>query len=93
LARKKGMTSIWDSNGKLIPCTVLKVTECQVIKSRFHSGCNSFMLEIGSVTNRKEHTVNRALLFHYRKHQIRPKKKLVEFKVSQDALIPSGKLH
>jgi large subunit ribosomal protein L3 len=91
LAQKKGMTSLWDHFGKIIPVTVLKVSECQVIKTRFHSGCNSHMIQIGSVTNRKKHTVNRSLLFHYRKHQVQPKRKLVEFKISQDACIPSGK--
>lgn len=35
MARKKGMTALWDEWGQLTPVTVLQVKECQVITSRY----------------------------------------------------------
>ena len=86
---KKGMTSMWDSFGKLIPLTVLQVVDCQVISSRYHSGCGSYMLQVGAV-NTKPSSLNKPQLLQFQKHMIQPKKKLTEFRVSSDCLIPSG---
>jgi hypothetical protein len=48
------------------------------------------MLQVGAVTHRKQHRVKKPLMMMYKKYQVPPKKKLVEFKVSADATIPSG---
>ena len=89
IALKKGMTSMWDSFGRLIPLTVLQVVDCQVISSRYHSGCGSYMLQVGAV-NTKPSSLNKPQLLQFQKHMIQPKKKITEFRVSSDCLIPSG---
>jgi large subunit ribosomal protein L3 len=91
IALKQGMTTIWDEFGVLTPVTVLKVSSCQVIRTRFHAGCGSFMVEIGAVDQPKQHLLNKSQLNHFRKYLMTPKRKITEFRVSPDALIPTGK--
>ncbi|KAJ3310631.1 54S ribosomal protein L3 [Boothiomyces sp. JEL0838] len=90
IALKKGMTTLWDEFGQMIPVTVLKVKECNVLGTRYHSGCGSYMLQVGAVNHPKLHRVKRPQLFHYRKFKVQAKRKLKEYKISPDASIPSG---
>ncbi|KAI8910434.1 translation protein [Gorgonomyces haynaldii] len=87
LGQKKGMTTIWDEFGQMTPVTILQIPDCQVVHSRFHKGCDSYMVQVGSGAARK---VTKPLLFHFRRFRVAPKKKLVEFKVSEDAILPAG---
>ncbi|KAJ1342780.1 hypothetical protein BSLG_002684 [Batrachochytrium salamandrivorans] len=43
VALKKGMTSIFDEWGQMVPVTVLEVSNCQVIRTRFHGGSGKHM--------------------------------------------------
>ncbi|KAJ3210191.1 54S ribosomal protein L3 [Dinochytrium kinnereticum] len=90
IALKRGMTAIWDEWGVLTPVTVLQMVQNQVICTRWHNGCGSYVVEIGAVDQPKLHRVRKPQLFHFRRHLIPPKKKLTEFKVSPDACLPSG---
>ncbi|EGF78386.1 hypothetical protein BATDEDRAFT_13292 [Batrachochytrium dendrobatidis JAM81] len=90
VALKKGMTSIFDEWGQMVPVTVLEVSNCQVIRTRFHAGSGKHMVEVGAVSQRRSYRLHRAQLFHFRKYQVSPKKKITEFDVTPDACIPSG---
>ncbi|KAJ3329422.1 kynurenine 3-monooxygenase, mitochondrial precursor [Blyttiomyces sp. JEL0837] len=90
LTLKRGMTSIWDEWGVLTPVTILQVVECEVIKSRWHNLCGSYVVEVGAVNHRRPLKMRRPQLFHFRRHMVPPKKKLTEFKVTPDAVLPSG---
>ncbi|KAH6566789.1 hypothetical protein BASA61_007296 [Batrachochytrium salamandrivorans] len=90
VALKKGMTSIFDEWGQMVPVTVLEVSNCQVIRTRFHGGSGKHMVEVGAVAQRRLHRVSRPQLYHFRKYQVAPKKKITEFQVTPDACIPSG---
>lgn len=87
LALKKGMTTLWDEFGKMMAVTVLKVSECEVVRTRFHSGSGKWMCEVGAISQRRLHLVNKPLLFHYRKYRVSPKKKLTEFQVYSSAML------
>ena len=86
---KRGMTSMWDEWGQKIPVTVLQIKECQVLQTRYHSGCNSFICQVGAVQASPRNT-KKPILMQYRKFRLPPKKKLSDFKISADACLPSG---
>ena len=88
LALKKGMTSIWDEWGRQTPVTVLQVTQCQVLTSRFHKPSASWMVQVGSLNTGGN--VKKPVAGQFTKFQVDPKRHLREFKVSPDACLPAG---
>ncbi|KAJ3177006.1 54S ribosomal protein L3 [Geranomyces variabilis] len=87
---KKGMTAVWDEWGVLTPVTVLQIVDCEVIRTRWHAGCGSYIVEVGSVDHPRLHRINKAQLFHYRRWTVAPKRKMTGFRVSPDACLPTG---
>ncbi|KAI8607275.1 translation protein [Chytriomyces sp. MP71] len=90
VAIKRGMTAIWDAWGQLTPVTVLQLVDNEVIKSRWSAACGSYMVEVGAVNEHKTWRVRRPQLGHFRRVCVIPKKKLTEFRVSPDAVLPTG---
>ncbi|KAJ3406598.1 hypothetical protein CcCBS67573_g03794 [Chytriomyces confervae] len=90
VAIKRGMSAIWDAWGVLTPVTVLQVVDCEVIKSRYNKQCGEYMVEVGAVNEHKSHRVRRPQLGHFRRVCVTPKKKLTEFRVTPDAVLPTG---
>ena len=89
IAEKLGMSRIFSEEGRHIPVTVLKVDNCQVIakKTVEKDGYDAVQIGVGSA---KPKRVNKAQRSQFAKVKIEPKKKLVEFRVSQDALLDVG---
>ncbi len=79
IGKKIGMTSIFDANGKNIPCTIVEVGPCVVtqVKTVEKDGYAAVQLGYGE---KKERLTNKALLGHFKNANTTPKKKLVEFK-------------
>ncbi len=75
---KKGMTSIFDENGKNLPCTVIEMGPCFVtqIKTEETDGYNAVQVGLGE---KKENKTSAALNGHFKKAKVSPKRKLVEF--------------
>lgn len=73
------MTSIYDVNGKNIPCTVIEAGPCVVtqVKTTETDGYNALQLGFG---DQKEHRMNKPQLGHFKKSGSTPKKKIVEFR-------------
>lgn len=53
-------------------------------------GCKSWIVQVGAVNQLLKRRVNRPQLFTFRRYRITPKKKLTEFRVSDDACLLSG---
>ena len=78
IGRKIGMTSLFDENGKNIPCTVIEAGPCVVTQVRTEEvdGYNALQLGFDDKTAKGS---NKALDGHFKKAGTVAKKKVVEF--------------
>jgi large subunit ribosomal protein L3 len=72
------MTSLFDDNGKNIPCTVLEVGPCLVTQVRTIEVDGYSAVQLG-FDDKAEKQVSKAAEGHFKKAKVTPKKKLVEF--------------
>ena len=89
IAQKVGMTRVFTDAGEHVPVTVLKVDNCQVVAHRTMDKNGYTALQVG-VGKAKVKNVSKAERGRFAVVQIEPKRKLAEFRVSEDALIPVG---
>ena len=89
IAEKVGMTRVFDDAGAHVPVTVLKIDNCQVVAQRTaeRDGYTAVQLGVGKA---KVKNVSKPMRGHFAKAKVEPKSKLVEFRVSADALIEVG---
>jgi large subunit ribosomal protein L3 len=78
IGKKIGMTSIYDANGKNIPCTVIEAGPCVVtqIRSKEKEGYDAIQI---AFEDKKEKHTTKALKGHFDKAGIGPKKVVAEF--------------
>jgi large subunit ribosomal protein L3 len=91
LARKLGMTRIFQDDGTHVPVTVLLLDGLQVVAQRTEEkdGYNAVQLGLGKTKVKNVSQPNRG---HFAKAKVEPKAKLVEFRVAPDALLEPGAL-
>ena len=89
IAQKVGMTRLFAENGDHVPVTVLKVEHCQVVAQRSadKDGYTALQLGVGAA---KVKNVTKPMRGHFAKAKVEPKRKLVEFRVTPDAVIEVG---
>jgi len=78
IGRKIGMTSIFDENGKNIPCTVIEAGPCVVTQVRTNEVDGYSALQLGFDDKSEKHAT-KADLGHFKKAGTSAKKKVVEF--------------
>ncbi|MFT4877554.1 MAG: large subunit ribosomal protein L3 [bacterium] len=78
IGRKIGMTSLFDANGKNIPCTVIEAGPCVVTQVRTEEVDGYSALQLG-FDDKKAKSSNKALEGHFKKAGTSSKKKVVEF--------------
>jgi large subunit ribosomal protein L3 len=89
IAQKLGMTRVFTEAGEHVPVTVLRLEQCQVVAHRTGETNGYLALQIGAGT-RKPKNVTRAERGNFAIAQVEPKRKMVEFRVSEDSVIPVG---
>ncbi len=89
LAMKVGMLPIWDKWGRRYPTTVLQLDSLEVVqvKKDDTDGYTSLQLGVGEAKLKR---VKLPQLGHYQKAGVTPKRRLAEFRVTPDSLLPVG---
>ncbi len=89
IARKVGMTRVFDDNGHHVPVTVLKLDNVQVVAVRNMEKDGYTALQLGAGLA-KAKNVSKPMRGHFAKANVLPKSKLAEFRVADDALVDVG---
>ncbi|OMJ12634.1 50S ribosomal protein L3-2, chloroplastic [Smittium culicis] len=89
IAKKVGMTFMWDEWGIRTPVTILHLEGVQVVSVVKTSNDNYPRLQIGAGYP-KTGQINKPLSFHFKKHQVAARTTLSEFPVTPDAVLPPG---
>lgn len=89
VARKLGMSRIFREDGTHVPVTLLHVDKVQVVARRepAKNGYAAVQLGIGTAKPQRLTKPQRSM---FAKQQVEPKRKLVEFRVGEDALLEVG---
>src|SRR6516164_11125746 len=89
LAKKLGMTRIFQDDGTHVPVTVLQLDGLQVVAQRTaeKDGYDAVQLGWGKAKVKNVSQPNRG---HFARAKVEPKAKLVEFRVASDALLEPG---
>lgn len=83
IGRKIGMTSIFDENGKNIPCTVIEAGPCVVTQVRTKEVDGYEALQLGFDDKNEKHS-SKAATGHFKKAGTVAKKKVVEFQFDNE---------
>src|SRR5579863_8219557 len=89
IAQKVGMTRIFTDAGEHVPVTVLRLADCQVVGHRTKEKNGYVALQLGAGMRKVQRTT-KADRGNFAVAKVEPKRKLAEFRVDADALIPVG---
>ncbi len=89
IAKKLGMSRIFEVDGTHVPVTVLQVNGLEVVavKTKEKDGYTSVQLGCGDI---KAKNLTKPMKGYFAKANIEPKSKLAEFRVSEDCLLNVG---
>lgn len=89
IAKKLGMSRIFETDGTHVPVTVLAVDGLEVVdvRTQERDGYTAVQLGTGSI---KAKNVSKPMKGHFAKANVEPKRKLAEFRVSEDCLLSVG---
>ena len=90
IAKKVGMTRLFQEDGRHVPVTVLALEDCQVVSHRTQDRDGYIALQVGS-GEAKQKNVAKPQREHFAKAEVPLKQKVAEFRLdSEEALLPVG---
>ena len=89
IAKKVGMTRLFLDDGKQIPVTVLQLDNLQVVAQRTADKDGYTAVQLGAGSAKAKRT-SKAMRGHFATASVAPKRKVAEFRVSEDNLIGVG---
>ena len=89
ITKKIGMTRLFDDSGRAAGVTVLSVGDCQVVGSRTMSK-NGYNAVVLGMSEAKEKHANKPQIAAAKKDNVKLYKKVCEFRVSEDCIVPVG---
>ncbi|MDQ2091952.1 50S ribosomal protein L3 [Marimonas arenosa] len=89
IAKKVGMTRLFMEDGKQIPVTVLQLDHLQVVAQRTADRDGYTAVQLGA-GNAKAKRTSKAMRGHFSAAKVEPKRRIAEFRVSEDNLIGVG---
>ncbi|MEQ9662997.1 MAG: 50S ribosomal protein L3 [Parasphingopyxis sp.] len=89
IAKKMGMTRLFQADGRHVPVTVLQMDGCQIVSVREMERDGYTAVQLGAGTA-KSKNVSKPVRGHFGKNEVEPKARVVEFRVAEDALLPVG---
>src|SRR6185436_16290885 len=89
IAKKMGMTRLFQEDGRHVPVTVLALDNVQVVARREQSRDGYNGVQLGAGTS-KAKNLSKPERGHFGKAEVEPKAKVVEFRVDEDGLLDVG---
>ena len=92
IAKKVGMTRLFQEDGRHVPVTVLALEDCQVVSHRTAENDGYFAVQLGA-GEAKQKNVAKPQREHFGKAGVGLKKRVAEFRVeNEEGLVPVGSL-
>jgi len=91
IGKKVGMTSVFDQDGKNVPCTVLQAGPCVVTQVKTKEKDGYFAVQLGFDEKKEKHTT-KAELGHLKKANTTPRRKLLEFTGFAEGQVKEGEV-
>ncbi|MFN2259666.1 MAG: 50S ribosomal protein L3 [Parasphingopyxis sp.] len=89
IAKKMGMTRLFQADGRHVPVTVLEMDECQVVSIRETERDGYTAVQLGAGAKKAKNT-SKPERGHFAKAEVEPKQRVVEFRVDEENLLPVG---
>ena len=91
IAKKVGMTRVFQDDGRHVPVTVLSLEDCTVVSQRTADRDGYVAVQLGA-GDAKQKNVNKPQREHFAKAEVGLKQRLAEFRVADDALVDVGQM-
>jgi large subunit ribosomal protein L3 len=89
IGKKIGMTSVFDADGKNIPCTVIEAGPCVVTQVRTEERDGYAAVQLAYDDKKEKHT-SAGLIGHFKKANTTPKSKVAEFENNYEKALQLG---
>jgi large subunit ribosomal protein L3 len=89
IAKKVGMTRLFQDDGRHVPVTVLALENCQVVSVRTEARDGYVAVQLGA-GQAKQKNVAKPQREHFAKAEVELKMEVAEFRVAEDALLEVG---